>query len=74
MAITRLGLHIDNLIAKCMVDGKENNVEDSTSMEENLDGGSHVRAMNLQTVEVLIVSIHSLPRLKNESVEVVLQS
>ena len=37
MAMTRLGLQIDNLIAKSMVDAKENNVEDSTSMEENLE-------------------------------------
>ena len=35
--MTRFGLQIDNLIAKSMVDSKENNVEDSTSMEENLE-------------------------------------
>ena len=37
MAVTRLGLQIDNFIAKRMVDAKENSVEDSTSMEENLE-------------------------------------
>ena len=35
--MTRFGLQIDNLIAKCMVDAKENNIKDSTSMEKNLE-------------------------------------